>query len=63
MSEGCGDVDVAVAAEEADGEVPEAGHHGGSVAGGGGVEVFSEGDVADPVEPVLDVPVMADPVE
>ena len=33
----------------------------GSVPGSGLVEVLTEGDIADPVEPVLDVPVVADP--
>lgn len=63
VSEGCGDVGVAVASEESDGEVPEAGHHVGAVAGVRGVEVFSEHDITDPMDPVLDVPMMPDPVE
>jgi hypothetical protein len=48
-------------AEQADDEVAEDGQDVGSVPGFGLVEVFTEGDVADPVEPVLDVPVVADP--
>ena len=38
------------------------GHDVGSGAGPRGGEVFAEGDVADPVQLVLDFPVAADPV-
>ena len=48
-------------AQDADGEVAQAGHDMGSVAGAYLGEVFSEGDVADPVQLVLDLPVPADP--
>src|SRR5664279_3689127 len=62
-SAGCGgDVGGAVTAVDADGEVAQYGHDRGAVAGADLAVVFGEGDVADPVQPVLDVPVAADDV-
>src|SRR5260221_3619188 len=42
------------------GEVPQAGHDLGSAAGADSRAVFAIGDVADPVQLVLDTPVAAD---
>ena len=61
VSVGGGDVGVAVEAEQADGEVAEGGHDAGGVSGSDLGFVFLVGDVADPVELVLHVPVPADP--
>jgi hypothetical protein len=47
-------------AEQADGEVAQAGHHSGAAAGADAGGVFANGHVADPVEFVLHVPVPAD---
>ncbi len=52
-----GDVGGAGEAVEADGEVSQGCHHGRTVAGTDLGEVFGEGDVADPVQPILDAPV------
>jgi hypothetical protein len=49
-------------AQDAEGEVAEAGHDVGPGAGAGLGEVFAESNVADPVQLVLDLPVAADPV-
>ena len=51
---------MSVQAQGADGEVAQAGHHSGSGAGADLGSVFVVGDVADPVQPVLDLPVAAD---
>src|SRR5215216_1232461 len=48
-------------AQRADGEVAQGGHHPGEAAGARGGGVFTEGHVADPVQPVLDRPVPAKP--
>src|SRR3954447_7204918 len=61
-SGGAGDVGFAVAAVEADRGVAKHGGDGGAVAGAGLVSVFTERDVADPVQPVFDVPLAAGPV-
>ena len=53
---GC-DVGCACSAVQADGEVAEGRHDSRSVSGADLAEVFGEGDVADPVQPVLDAPV------
>jgi hypothetical protein len=55
VAEGGGQVDRPGPAERADGEVPQAGHdlRAGPGAQPGGV--FAEGDVADPVQAVLDL--------
>jgi hypothetical protein len=52
---------VAVGAQDADGEVSQAGHDPGGVAGAGLGGVFGVGGVADVVQR-LDAPVAADPV-
>src|SRR6266508_4826506 len=59
---GAGDVGLAVAAVVSDGGVAQHGGDGGAVAGAGLVSVLAEGDVADPVQPVLDVPFQPRPV-
>jgi hypothetical protein len=56
-----GDVRVAVQAQQADGQAPQRSHDAGRVPGPDQGLVFLVGDVADPVELVLDVPVSADP--
>src|SRR5215211_424909 len=61
MSQRCGEVGVAGQAQRADGEVAQAGHHAGNAAGARVGSVFAEGRVADPVQPVLDLPVPAKP--
>ena len=58
---GGGDVGVAVQAQKADGQAAQRCHDAGRVAGPDQGSVFLVGDVADPVELVLDVPVAADP--
>ena len=58
---GGGDVVVPVQAQEADGEAAERCHDPGRVPGPDLGLVFLVGDVANPVELVLDVPVPADP--
>src|SRR6266705_916517 len=57
-----GDADVPGQAQDADDQVPERGHDVGSGAGAGGGGVLTEGDVTDPVELVLDLPVAANPL-
>jgi hypothetical protein len=49
-AQGCGDVAVAVGAQDADGEVAQAGHGAGGVAGADLGGVLSEGGVADVVQ-------------
>ncbi|MGC2997975.1 hypothetical protein ACPF8X_06155 [Streptomyces sp. G35A] len=61
VAEGGGDVGVAVLAVDADGEVAQAGHDAGQVAGADFRGVLVEGAVADVVELVLDAPAAADP--
>src|SRR2546421_3070579 len=61
-SGGSGDVGFAVGAVVSDGGVSEDCSDGGAVAGAGLVGVFAEGDIADPVQPVLDVPLQPGPV-
>src|SRR6266487_5814827 len=56
-----GDVAVAAGAQDADGEVAQAGHGPGCVAGADLGGVLGEGDIADVVQR-LDAPVPADPV-
>jgi len=51
---------VTAESQGADGQVRQAGHDAGSGAGADLGSVFVVGDVADPVQPVLDVPVSAD---
>src|SRR6185312_16128913 len=58
---GGGDVGVAVQAEQADRQAAQRCHHAGRVPGPDQGFVFLVGNVADPVELVLDVPVAADP--
>ncbi|GAA4964704.1 hypothetical protein GCM10023238_35390 [Streptomyces heliomycini] len=55
-AEGGGDVGVTVLAVDADGEVAQAGHDVGQVAGADVRGVLVEGAVADVVELVLDAP-------
>ena len=59
---GCGNVVGAGLSVQADREVSQHGHDGRSVTGPDLGEVFGEGDVADPVQPVLDAPVCAERV-
>ncbi len=61
VSEGRGDIGGAAESDEVDGEVADAGHDLGSVAGSGLGVVFAVGDVADPVQACLDGPVPAEP--
>jgi hypothetical protein len=61
-SGGAGDVGFAVAAVVSDGGVAQDGGDGRAVAGSGLMSVFTEGDIANPVEPVLDVPLSPDSV-
>ena len=56
-----GDVGGAGEAVQADHEVAQRGHDLRAGAGADLGSVFVVGDVADPVEPVLDLPVAADP--
>ena len=56
-----GDVGVAVQAQEADGQAPQRCHDAGRVSRSDQGFVFLVGDVTDPVELVLYVPVAADP--
>jgi DNA-binding transcriptional LysR family regulator len=58
---GRGDVSVAVQAQQADGQPAQRGHHAGRVPGSEQRFVLLIGDVADPVELVLYLPVPADP--
>jgi hypothetical protein len=60
-AEGGGDVGVAGLAVEADGEVAEAGHGAGQVAGADLGVVLAVGAVTDVMEEVLDTPVTSDP--
>src|SRR6266480_8050319 len=59
---GAGDVGLAVGAVVSDGGVSEHGGDCGPVAGASLVGVFVEGDVADPVKSILDVPLASGPV-
>jgi Transposase IS116/IS110/IS902 family len=61
MSQRGGEVGVAGQAQRADGEVAQAGHHPGEAAAARSGGVFAEVHVADPVQPVLDPPVPAQP--
>jgi hypothetical protein len=58
---GGGDAGMAVQAQEADGQAAQRCHDAGCVSGSDQGLVFLVGDVADPVELVLDLPVAADP--
>ena len=58
---GGGDVRVAVQVQDADGQTPQRCHHAGCVSCPDQGFVLLVGDVADPVELVLDVPVASDP--
>src|SRR6266542_2807175 len=60
-SGGAGDVGLTVAAVVADRRVTERGEHGGAVAGLGLVSVFTQRDVPDVVDAVLDVPLRPRP--
>src|SRR6266542_2621353 len=60
-SGGAGDVGLTVAAVVADRRVTERGEHGGAVAGLGVVSVFTQRDVPDVVDAVLDVPLRPRP--
>ena len=57
-----GDADVPGQAQDADDQVPERGHDVGPGAGTGGGGVLAEGDVTDPMELVLNLPVAANPL-
>jgi hypothetical protein len=61
MAVGGGNVRVAVQAQDADGQTSQRRHDAGRVSGPDQRFVLLVGDVADPVELVLDVPVAADP--
>ena len=61
MSQGGGDVGGAGEAVQADRQVAQGGHDLWAGAGADLGEVFGEGDVADRVQGVLDLPVPADP--
>src|SRR5665811_505640 len=61
VPEGLGDVGGPGQAEQADGQVPQGGHHLWAVAGANLAEVFTEGHVADPVQPILYAPMAAEP--
>src|SRR2546430_1923746 len=61
-SGGSGDVGFAVAAVVSDGGVSQDCGDGGAVTGAGLVGVFAQGDIADPVQPILDVPLQPGPV-
>src|SRR5579872_266852 len=61
MPVGGGDVRMAVEAQQADGQAAQRCHDPGSVTCPDQGFVFLVGDVADPVELVLDVPVAAGP--
>ena|SRR5215211_2924358 len=61
MSERGGDVVGSGQPQQADREVAQSGHDVRPVAGAGLGAVFAVSDVADPVQPVLDLPVPADP--
>jgi len=61
VSEGRGDVGGAAESDEVDGEVADAGHDLGSVAGSGLGVVFAVGDITDPMQACLDGPVPAEP--
>src|SRR3954449_4527959 len=58
---GGGDVGLAAEPDDVDGGVAQGGHDLGAVAGAHAGVVLTLGDVADPVEAVLDRPVGADP--
>jgi hypothetical protein len=60
---GGGDVVVAIQARQADGRAAERGRDAGCVPGPDQGLVFPAGDVADPVELVLYLPVALDPGE
>jgi len=61
VAQGLCDVVVAVESEDADGGVAEGGHDLGAVADADLGVVFGVGDVAHPVQAVLDRPVTAQP--
>jgi hypothetical protein len=61
VAESAGDAGVAGQAQDADDQVADGGHDVRSGAGAGSGGVLAEGDAADPVELVLDLPVAADP--
>jgi hypothetical protein len=60
VSAGGGDVGGAGESVDADGQVAQGGHGGGAGAGADLGVVLGEGDVADPVQAVLDAPVAAE---
>lgn len=57
VSVGGADVGGAGSSVDADGEVAQAGHDDGSLAGADLEQVLTEGHIPDPVESVLDAPV------
>src|SRR5262249_24587808 len=61
VPERAGDAGVAGQPQDADDQVAERGHDVRPGAGARGGGVLGEGDVADPVQLVLDLPVAADP--
>lgn len=61
LAAGFGDVGGPVESVQVQGGVTQGGHHLGSVAGADGRAVLVEGHVADPVDRVLDAPVLAQP--
>jgi hypothetical protein len=60
VTAGGGDVGFPGESVHADGKVAQCGHHGRAGAGADLGVVLGEDDVADPVQPILDVPVPAD---
>jgi len=59
VAQGGGDAGVAGQPQDGDGQVAQAGHDAGAVAGADLGAVLVVGDVTDPVQPVLDSPVAA----
>ncbi len=60
MTDSRGDVRDAAQAQDRDREVAQARHDLGRVTGPYLTEVLTESDIANPVQPVLDMPVLAD---
>jgi hypothetical protein len=60
VAAGGGDVGCAGESVQADGEIAQSAHYGGTGAGADLGMILGEDDVADPVQAVLDAPVPAD---